>query len=133
MDPHEEFTALRDYVDCRNALKLNLSCFKAPHIHQAFSQVMEEECRTKLKLTKVQARRVYEILRLRATDKSNAEQYREYRLMVKNKLNSSYQREVRTLEKLQKVKLPDSKELMQASSPQTKDCLLYTSPSPRDS
>ena len=40
---------------------------------------------------KVQARRVYEILRLRATDKSNAEQYKEYRLMVKNKLNSSYQ------------------------------------------
>ena len=40
---------------------------------------------------KVQARRVYEILRLQATDKSNAEQYKEYRLMVKNKLNSSYQ------------------------------------------
>ena len=52
-DPNEEFTALRDYVDCRNALKLNLPCFQAPHIHQAFSQVMEGECRTKLKLTKV--------------------------------------------------------------------------------
>ena len=33
----------------------------------------------------------------------------------------SIQREVRTLEKLQKVKLSDSKELMQASSPQTKE------------
>ena len=31
------------------------------------------------------------------------------------------QREVRTIEKLQKMKLPDSKELMQASSPQTKE------------
>ena len=36
-------------------------------------------------------------------------------------IRTSIQREVRTLEKLQKMKLPDSKELMQASSPQTKE------------
>ena len=34
------------------------------------------------------------------------------------------QREVRTLEKLQKMKLPDSLELMQASSSQTKEARL---------
>ena len=31
------------------------------------------------------------------------------------------QREVRTLEKVKKMKLPDSEELMQASTPQTKE------------
>ena len=36
-------------------------------------------------------------------------------------IRTSIQREVRTLEKLQKMQLPDSKELMQASSPQTKE------------
>ena len=32
-----------------------------------------------------------------------------------------FQREVRTLEKVKKMKLPDSEELMQASTPQTKE------------
>ena len=34
---------------------------------------------------------MYEILRLKATDRSNAEQYRDYRLMVKNRLNAPQQ------------------------------------------
>jgi hypothetical protein len=38
-----------------------------------------------------QARRVYEILRLRVTDVHNSEQYRRYRLDVKNRLNIPYQ------------------------------------------
>jgi hypothetical protein len=38
-----------------------------------------------------QARRVYEILRLRVTDVHNSEQYRRYRLDVKNRLNVPYQ------------------------------------------
>ncbi|KAK8770485.1 hypothetical protein V5799_013050, partial [Amblyomma americanum] len=38
-----------------------------------------------------QARRVYEILRLRATNTANASQYRKYRLEVKNRLNAPYQ------------------------------------------
>ena len=38
-----------------------------------------------------QARRVYEILRLRVTDRGNVEQYRGYRLMVKSRLNEPYQ------------------------------------------
>ena len=36
-------------------------------------------------------------------------------------IRTSIQREVRTLKKLQKMKLLDTKELMQASSPQTKE------------
>lgn len=38
-----------------------------------------------------QARRVYEILRLRMTDIHNKEEYRRYRLDVKNRLNVPYQ------------------------------------------
>ena len=38
-----------------------------------------------------QARRVYEILRLKATDRSNAEEYKAYRLSVKNRMNGPYQ------------------------------------------
>lgn len=38
-----------------------------------------------------QARRVYEILRLRATDRSDPQQYRSYRLAVKNRLNAPHQ------------------------------------------
>jgi len=34
---------------------------------------------------------VYEILRLRVTDVHNSEQYRRYRLDVKNRLNVPYQ------------------------------------------
>ena len=34
---------------------------------------------------------MYEILRLRATDRSNPEQYKAYRLTVKNRLNGPYQ------------------------------------------
>jgi hypothetical protein len=42
-------------------------------------------------LPQKQARRVYEILRLQMTDIHNSEQYRLYRLDVKNRLNVPYQ------------------------------------------
>ena len=34
---------------------------------------------------------MYEILRLKATDRSNTDQYKEYRLTVKNRLNGAFQ------------------------------------------
>ena len=39
----------------------------------------------------MQCRRVYEILRLRVTDLSNAEEYKSFRLGVKNRLNVPFQ------------------------------------------
>ena len=39
----------------------------------------------------IQCRRVYEILRLRVTDLSNAEEYKAYRLEVKKRLNIPFQ------------------------------------------
>lgn len=48
-----------------------------------------------------QARRVYEILRLRTTDLTNEQEYREYRLDVKRRLNIPYRREQNDLKKLE--------------------------------
>ena len=50
-DPSDEFVALRDFVDCRNAMKME--SFQSPKIHQPFSKELEELCRQKLKLHKV--------------------------------------------------------------------------------
>jgi hypothetical protein len=50
-DPSDEFVSLRDFVDCRNATKME--SFQPPKIHQPFSKELEELCRQKLKLHKV--------------------------------------------------------------------------------
>ena len=50
-DPSDEFVALRDFVDCRNAMKME--SFQPPKIHQPFGKELEELCRRKLKLHKV--------------------------------------------------------------------------------
>ena len=50
-DPSPEFTSLRDYVDCQNALKLR--CFQPPLILGPYSSEVERECQEKLKIGKV--------------------------------------------------------------------------------
>ncbi|KAK3740426.1 hypothetical protein QZH41_012019, partial [Actinostola sp. cb2023] len=55
----------------------------------------------------LQCRRVYEILRLKATDRSDPKEYKEYRLDVKRRLNTSYQKEKSDFEKLKKVLSPE--------------------------
>ena len=52
-DPSDEFRALRDFVDCRNALKM--TCFQPPAVHEGFGREMERECNEKLKLHKVRS------------------------------------------------------------------------------
>jgi len=116
-DPSDEFRALRDFVDCRNALAVE--CFRSPAVHEDFGGELERVCREKLKLHKKQARRVYEILRLRATDRSNTEQYTHYRLAIKNRLNGPYQKEQRDLRKLMHVM--DPAELVQTQHPVSHD------------
>ena len=107
-DPSDGFVRLRDFVDCRNAL--GHPAFLPPSIHGPFEGAIATAARDVLKLHKVpcvcvcvcvsvttplpqsQARRVYEILRLWATDRSDpADQYRAYRLAVKNRLNAPHQ------------------------------------------
>lgn len=48
-----------------------------------------------------QARRIYEILRLKVTNISNETEYRDYRLNVKRRLNIPLQREQRGLKKIE--------------------------------
>ena len=50
-DASDEFCALRDFVDCRNALKM--ACFQPPAVHEGFGAEMERECKERLKLHKV--------------------------------------------------------------------------------
>ena len=78
---------------------------------QGFSSEMADEAQNKLKINKAsnvfdiltkhfllmvcnfqrQARRIYEILRFKATNLADAEEYRGYRLDVKRRLNIPYQ------------------------------------------
>eukprot|EP00118_Oscarella_pearsei_P019170 m.202116 g.202116 ORF g.202116 m.202116 type:complete len:406 (+) comp39604_c0_seq41:38-1255(+) len=103
-DQSEEFTCLRDFVDCRNCLRLKP--FSGEALQAGFTSEMASEASSELKLAKSQARRVYEILRLRATDRGNAKTYRKYRLAVKSRLNKPFQRKQEELKKLERVLNP---------------------------
>jgi len=98
-DPSEGFQRMRDCVDARNCLKL--APFNRDAVLQGFSYDMELEAREKLKLNRRQSRRVYEILRLKVTDRNNNQQYRAYRLDVKRRLNIPFQKNSRDFRKLQ--------------------------------
>lgn len=100
-DPSDNFTRLRDFVDAKNCLKL-LS-YRRENLQKGFSDDMRQEALDKLKLTKKQARRIYEILRLHITNTDNEQEYKAYRLEVKKRLNSPYQRQKSDLAKLQKT------------------------------
>lgn len=112
-DPSDDFVRIRDYVDCKNCM--TLPSFAEEKLKSGFSKEMIEEARTKFKINKKQARRVYEILRLKCTDTNNKSEYKAYRLDVKNRLNAPYQRELLDMEKLAKTLAPD--ELKAAINP----------------
>ncbi|KAM0726479.1 Histone acetyltransferase type B catalytic subunit [Formica fusca] len=88
--PSEVFQRLRNYVDALNCS--TLPSFKPERLKKGFDDEMVTEARDKLRINKKQARIVYEILRLRATNVANAEEYRAYRLDVKNRLNIPFKR-----------------------------------------
>ncbi|KAK1133061.1 hypothetical protein K0M31_014424 [Melipona bicolor] len=98
-DPSVTFQRLRDYVDAINCSAL--PSFSRDCLLQGFNKTMAAEAKEKFKINKKQARRVYEILRLRATDLTNEQEYREYRLDVKRRLNIPYRREQNDLKKLE--------------------------------
>lgn len=98
-DPSVGFQRIRDYVDAINCSKL--PSFSRESLLQGFNKTMAIEAREKYKINKKQARRVYEILRLRITDISNEQEYRDYRLDVKRRLNIPYKREQNDIKKLE--------------------------------
>ncbi|XP_059051730.1 histone acetyltransferase type B catalytic subunit [Achroia grisella] len=104
-DPSQDFQRIRDYVDAKNCE--NLPAFQPAKLLQGFSTEMANQACSKFKINKKQARRVYEILRLKNTNTSDKTAYLAYRLVVKNRLNAPYQKKKLEMKKLQKVLSPE--------------------------
>jgi len=104
-EPSYDFVRLRDYIDALGCNKL--SAFAPENLRSGFSDEMVDQARKELKINKIQCRKVYEILRLRVTDLSNAEEYKAYRLEVKNRLNIPFQKEKADMEKLKLLLKPE--------------------------
>lgn len=127
-DPSEDLQLVRDYVDCKNCL--GLKSFHSDELwSKGFNNEMVTEAATNFKINKVkkkihfvnnfnfflqififffllfifqkQARRVYEILKLKTVNKNNANQYKQYRLEIKKRLNVPFQHEQNKLKKLE--------------------------------
>nr|CAG4648667.1 EOG090X06NC [Polyphemus pediculus] len=116
-DPSDEFIRLRDFVDTKNCQKL--ATFSKEMLMKGFSTDMVEEAKNKFKINKKQVRRVYEILRFHSTNLADVQEYREYRLDVKRRLNIPYQKEASDFKKLQKALNPE--ELRSTLSTSTKE------------
>jgi histone acetyltransferase 1 len=96
-DPSDDFVRLRDYVDSKNCRELE--SFSKANLANGWSDNMATDAKQKHRLNKKQARRVYEILKLAATDRNNEEAYRSYRLEVKQRLNAPFAKMSRSAEK----------------------------------
>ncbi|XP_056436306.1 histone acetyltransferase type B catalytic subunit [Gadus chalcogrammus] len=87
-DPSESYVKLRDFVLAK--LCRALPSFAPDKLQLGFSEVMVKEAQDTLKINKKHARRVYEILRLKATDMADEAKARDYRLDVKRRLFGPY-------------------------------------------
>jgi len=110
-DPSDDFERLRDFVDARDCCKL--TAFSAEKLKQGISVDMISETKNVLKMTGRQARRVYEMLRLRVTNINNEKEFKEYRLDVKRRLNIPYQKQQSDIKRMMRRKF-DSTELQTA-------------------
>nr|XP_033800318.1 histone acetyltransferase type B catalytic subunit isoform X5 [Geotrypetes seraphini] len=104
-DPSENYVKLRDFVLVK--LCQDLPCFSDEKLFQGFSKEMVMETQQKLKINKQHCRRIYEILRLRMTDMSDAEKARLYRLDIKRRLIGPFKKNQRELAKMKKCLNPE--------------------------
>ncbi|CAH2054537.1 unnamed protein product, partial [Iphiclides podalirius] len=104
-DPSQEFQRIRDYVDAKNCD--TLPAFQPAKLLQGFTPEMATQACNKFKINKKQARRIYEILRLKSTNTSDKTAYLNFRLDVKNRLNAPFQKKKLEMKKLQKVLKPE--------------------------
>ncbi|CAL8130628.1 unnamed protein product [Orchesella dallaii] len=111
-DPSDDFERLRDFVDARDCGKL--ASYSKEKLKQGFSKEMYEEARQVLKMTKRQARRAYEMLRLRITNENDEKEFKEYRIDVKRRLNIPYQKQQSDIKRMMRRKF-NSAELQTAS------------------
>lgn len=100
-DPADNFVSLRDYVDCVNCAKLPE--FAPDKLKGGFTDEMKLAALRKLKITKRQSRRVYEILRLKCTDMKDPVEAKAYRLDVKRRLELPMKRNERDWKKIQRA------------------------------
>jgi len=102
-DPAETFMKLRDFVDATNCMKLSsFSPLSKLKIH-GFTKDLVDEANAKLKMGKKQIRRVYEILRLKTTSAIEADEFKAYRLDIKQRLYKPFKRNKNDWRMLNKV------------------------------
>jgi len=106
-DPSEAFTLLRDYVDCLACKELKSFASQTLKTTHRLSDDMEHEARHKLKINKRQAKRVFEILRLLATNQHDKAAMKTFRLDVKRRLNQPYAAEKKKLDKCKRALKPN--------------------------
>lgn len=99
--PAESFAATRDFVNCSNCLTLKE--FHADNLKKGFSEEMKNAALLRFKINPKQARRVYEILRLRHIDVLDEEAMEAYRFYVKKRLEKPFKRSERDWRKLSSV------------------------------
>ncbi|CAG0896904.1 unnamed protein product [Darwinula stevensoni] len=87
-DPSDEFEALMDVINCRKCI--TLPAFSKEKVKQGFSPEMVEEARKSFLMHKDHVRRSYEILRLLFTNRSDKEEYRQYRIEIKRRLYAPF-------------------------------------------
>lgn len=100
-EPSEELTRIRDFLDCKSCQRL--SSFHPSKLQKGYTDDMKSEAKDKFKIGRRQARRVYEILRLKNTPRKSAPEYKKYRLDVKNRLNATNRQEQINIEKAKKA------------------------------
>lgn len=88
-DPSEGFRLLRDLTDLRRAYDSGILDYKKPFDYSAEHE-LSLALRTKLKITRGQARRCLEVHALVHVDTKNDAQFKKYRLWIKRRLHSEF-------------------------------------------
>jgi histone acetyltransferase 1 len=87
-DPSDDFVRLRDFVDSRSCMSLD--AFQPKNVMRGYSLEMVTKSNEEYKICRRQARRVYEILRLNATNKNNKAELEAFRSDVKARLSRPF-------------------------------------------
>lgn len=99
-DPSDDFRRVRNFVDAK--LCIDLPAFAPEKLSKGFNKDMVEAAKNNFKINPKQCRIVYEILRLHAINMNNPEEYKQYRLCVKKRLNVPHHKQKEDLKKMEK-------------------------------
>jgi hypothetical protein len=92
--PSPEFIRLRDFITTK--MCSTLKTFKNKELlKNGFSTEMIQDALKNFKIPKLQSRRCYEILRMGITNQNNADEWKAFRLFIKNRLNKPFIRKTR--------------------------------------